>query len=245
VTLHRFFLPARCFAADRVEFPAEAAHQIRRVLRLGAGDRIIALDGSGDEYVVRLDGDAPLTGTVESRRHNESEPALQLTLYVGLLKAAKLELVLQKGTEVGVARFVPVETARSVAREPGAARHARREAIIREAAEQSGRGRVPKLAATMALADAIDEAVAGGRAILLWERENAAQLGEMAPPVNEPFSLFVGPEGGFADDEVALARGSGVVTASLGRRILRAETAAIVAPALVLLRRADYMPVSH
>jgi 16S rRNA (uracil1498-N3)-methyltransferase len=235
VTLHRFFVAATAISETQVLFPADQAHQIRRVLRLQQGDRVIALDGSGSELIVRLSCVADtVAGTVEERRANDAEPSAKVDLYLGLLKGAKIELVLQKCTEVGVSRFVPVSTSRAVPGEPGIARQRRFETIVREAAEQSRRGRLPAISGTVPYTSALQEASGHGRVLLLWEEEQSRHLRELQISSREPISLFVGPEGGFTAAEVDEALALGVQVATLGPRILRAETAAIVGAALVL-----------
>ncbi|HEX6506659.1 MAG TPA: RsmE family RNA methyltransferase [Chloroflexota bacterium] len=241
VTLHRFFLPLDAFQGDMVAFSKEPARQIARVLRLRPGDRVIALDGSGLEYTVRLETvGKTVEGQIEQREVNQAEPATSLTLYQGLLKGTKLELVLQKCTEVGVSRFVPVVTTRSVPNEPSASRRSRFASIVREAAEQSRRGRVPELAEPMPIRRAIAEACAAGPAIFLWEEEQTRRLDEALPPaLPGEVGLFVGPEGGFTREEAEEARVAGASIVTLGPRFLRAETAAIVGSALVLQRVGD------
>lgn len=235
VTTHRFFLPPASFSTGEVQFSQEATRQIVRVLRLRRHDEVIALDGTGMEYVVRLEELQPtVTGSIRERRMNQAEPRTHVTLYLGMLKAAKLELVLQKGTEIGVSCFVPVLTERAVAAEPGAGRQRRFDTIVREAAEQSGRGRIPEVGTPLALGDALTQA--RGPKILLWEEERTTGLGAISLEAGTPVNLLVGPEGGFSSTEVALARDAGAALVSLGRRILRAETAAMVAAALVLAR---------
>jgi 16S rRNA (uracil1498-N3)-methyltransferase len=236
MTTHRFFLSGDAFVGDRVAFPADVAHQIRRVLRLRSGEIVVALDGSGMEYLTRLEIDPNgVAGTIEQRRPNEAEPAVFLTLYIGMLKGHKLELVLQKCTEVGVSRFVPVVTERSVAQEPSASRQGRFEAIVREAAEQSGRGIVPKVGKACAYGDALAVAVGDGPTYLFWEGERDRRMGEVASRLGR-VSFLIGPEGGFSDQEVRLAAEAGAKVLSLGPRVLRSETAAIVGAALLLSR---------
>jgi 16S rRNA (uracil1498-N3)-methyltransferase len=236
VTLHRFFLPPGSWHGGVVAFPADTSRQIERVLRLKPGDRVVALDGTGMEHLVVLETVGRTTsGSVQSTRHNEAEPAIWLTLYQGLLKGSKLELVLQKCTEVGVSRFVPMATARAVSAEPSASRQARFESIVREAAEQSRRGRIPKIAGTVQLQEAMTQACAAGPTVVLWEEEESLNLKHLPRPGEAgTMSLFVGPEGGFTSDEAELARAAGAQTVTLGPRILRAETAAIVGSALLL-----------
>lgn len=238
MTLHRFFLPSGALQAEGVIFPDEASRQIARVLRMNPGDRVVVLDGSGIEYIVVLQQvGRTTTGILESRRPNETEPAIQLTLYQGLLKGAKLEFVVQKCTEIGISRIVPVVSSRAVPAEPSAARQARFETIAREAAEQSGRGRIPEVTVPMRFLEAIEEACAAGPAVFCWEEERDLRLSDLAPAgESQQVNLFVGPEGGFTVDEAEEARRAGALVVSLGRRILRAETAAMVGCALILAR---------
>lgn len=233
--MHRFFLPPESIHGDHVSIPAEQARQIRSVLRLRPDDQILVLDNSSMEYSVRLR--SPTEGVIEERHRNEAEPSLQLTLYQGLLKGPKFELVLQKGTEIGITRFVPVTTERSVAGEPGESKQRRYEAIVREAAEQSGRGKLPDLSPALSLREALDAAEA--RLIVPWEGEEQASLTGLEFQPNDCVSLFIGPEGGFSDAEIVAARNAGAEIVTLGRRILRAETAALVAATLILARSGD------
>lgn len=239
VTLHRFFLPASSSQTDRVTFPPEQSRQIRTVLRLRPGDCVVALDGAGQELLIRLDDvRLEVQGTVESRGRNQAEPDLSVVLYQGVLKAAKFEMVLQKCTEIGVAGFVPMSTSRSVPSEPGGPKLRRYETIVREAAEQSRRGKVPLVSDPVPYVEAVRNAVTRGQVVLLWEEEHHVHLDEVPrTPPGGRMSLFVGPEGGFTAEEVAQAREAGAHIASLGPRILRAETAAIAASALLLLHR--------
>lgn len=241
MTLHRFFLPPEAFQTDTVLFSADQAHQIRSVLRLRVGDRVLALDGAGGEAVVRLVSvGRQIEGMVEERGRNAAEPRTSLTLYQGLLKGARLELVLQKGTEIGVTGFVPVQTQRSVPSEPNPARQRRFAAIVREAAEQSRRGRLPEVSPALSFPAALARASTGGLTVLLWEDEQSLHLSNLSiVPDETAVSLFVGPEGGFTADEAAQARRSGAHVVTLGPRILRAETAALVGAALLLARRGD------
>ncbi|MFN2129607.1 MAG: 16S rRNA (uracil(1498)-N(3))-methyltransferase [Anaerolineae bacterium] len=237
----RFFVPSRSIADDVVIFGPDATHQLRVVLRLHSGAQVIVLDGSGMEYDVTIErmGRDTATGHIVSRHAAETEPRVKVTLYQSLLKGDRFEWVLQKGTELGVSQFVPVFAERTVVR--GAAwvekRRDRLERIIREAAEQSCRGRLPDLGSALSFEEAcVDSAAAHDLSIL---PAVAAGGGGLATALQarsqiERVALLVGPEGGFAPEEIALAEGHGLHVVTLGPRILRAETAGIVAPALVL-----------
>ena len=223
---------------------SEVSHQLARVLRASPGDRITVLDDSGWEYLVTLRRVSPrhASGEVTERVLSTGEPKVRITLYQAVLKAGSFELVLQKGTELGISVFVPVTSARSVPKvgESGLTtrRYERWNKIVREAAEQSHRGRLPTLAAPLKLSEAC-EAVEGP-AVIPWEEERSTGLAAAMKGWREAgrqsaaFSVFVGPEGGFTAEEVALARAKGIVPVSLGSRTLRAETAAVAAVSAIL-----------
>lgn len=209
------------------------------MLRLGRGDFIAVLDNSGREFLVQLESleREEVVGRIEEVRQAGGEPGARITLYQGLLKGDKLEMVLQKGTELGVAGFVPVLCQRCVAALPRKGKAGRWRRIIVEAAEQSRRGRLPTLHPTLPLAQACQEA--RGLSLLPWEGEAALGLRQalregMPLALREGVNLFIGPEGGFAPEEVELAQGYGIRPVTLGPRVLRAETAALAAVAAVL-----------
>jgi len=237
--MHRFFLPADWIAQSTVVITGKLVHQMRNVLRLGAGDHITALDNSGWEYEVELRkvDSSKVEGRVISKSLAVAEPGTKITLYQALLKGSNFELVLQKCTEIGVSGFVPVICERCVAGEPDSKRLSRWRSIIREAAEQSGRGKLPVLHNPLGFIEACKSA--SGMALLPWEGERARGIGDVLRSRKKTenasvFSIFVGPEGGFSPHEVEFARSSGIVPVSLGRRILRAETAGLVAAAITL-----------
>src|SRR3954467_4543569 len=172
---YRFFVDAASFQGRDVAIEdAELAHQIGTVLRLRAGDRVLLLDNSGWQYVVALSGVERdrVAGTVERKELAGGEPRTKLTLYVALLRSERFEWVLQKGTELGVSAFVPLICERSTiadADELSANKLERWNRIVREAAEQSRRGKLPRLAPALFLPAACDHASQRGTALLLWE----------------------------------------------------------------------------
>lgn len=234
----RAYVRPDAIEAGRVRFDAAEAHHLVRVLRLGPGATVEAIDGRGRLYVVRLgalarDGG---WGTIEASFEPRTESPCAITLAPAVLKGERMDWLVQKATELGVARIAPVETARSVARpRPGAAGRTTRWArIAREAVKQCGRVVVPTVVPPRRLAGLLAEeaprhaatwlfSVAGGA----WHR---ALPGAATPPPS--VLLLVGPEGGFTPEELAVAERSGARVVSLGPRILRAESAGIVAVAL-------------
>ena len=229
MTVHRFFVDPSAIAGERFALPMEIERQVRRVLRLRDGDRIVLLAGDGDERLCRLDaGDC----VVEERRASDGEPRHRLTLAQALLKGDGLETVVRQGTEIGVATFVPMLTERCVARDLAPRRLDRLRAIAREAAEQSERGRVPTIADPMRFEDLL-----GPRVTVLAER--GVRPGLVALD-DVPATIVIGPEGGFTPDELRRATEAGATLVSLGRRILRSESVAAAAAAVILSRTGDF-----
>lgn len=218
--------------------PPELARRLARVLRLQRGDHVILADSSGHDYEVELkDVSARATSAfVVGERPSPPEPSLELVLYQSLVRAQRFELVLEKGTEIGVSRFVPLLSGRAQVRtEAGSQRAQRWRRIVSEAAEQCGRGRVPAVDPPAPLEEAARSAP--GLRLISWEGERALSLGSYLRALEErpsTVSVIIGPEGGFAEDEVELARRAGCIPVSLGPRILRSETAGIVAATLVM-----------
>ena len=232
--MHRFFVTT--IKDEYVIFSDEQAHQMRQVLRMSVGDRVVALvDGAGWEYeaeLVQVDKKG-VTAVIHHKRPITTEPTVHLTLYQCLLKRDNFEWVLQKGTEIGVSRFVPLLSERTVAHPPK--KLDRWQRIVTEAAEQSGRGSIPEIAPAIKLTDVLAAWQSDQLGLMPWVAEDSVTIGS-ALTVTEPVEVgvFIGPEGGWTDDEVENGRSAGLIPVTLGRRILRAETAAIVAAALVM-----------
>jgi 16S rRNA (uracil1498-N3)-methyltransferase len=248
---HRFFVAPESIHEDVVLFSVEQAHQMRAVLRLHAGDTVRVFDGiEGTDRVVALDADCA-SGRGEGWQPQAAEPRTRLFAYPALLQRDKFETVLQKMTEIGVAAITPVITERCLVRQPGdERRQVRWQAIMREAAEQSGRGIVPSLAPAVPFERALAEAQ--GKVLLAYEGERQRSLKDAlgqvctstavgASGASRVVSMFVGPEGGYSPDEVARARDAGADLITLGTRILRAETASPVLAALVLYELGDLL----
>ncbi|MBT4512894.1 MAG: 16S rRNA (uracil(1498)-N(3))-methyltransferase [Chloroflexi bacterium] len=233
--MHRFFVLPLCISNNKVEIVGKQVHQIREVLRLKNGDQIIVLDNTGWEYKVRL---AAITrqkvvGEVISQAHCQNEPSLEVTVFQALLKGSKTDLVLQKCTEIGVARFVPIACERCVAAKPSASRIERWENIVLEAAEQSGRGNIPELGSVLDFKQACENT--NGFSLIPWELEKNQGIKAVLSCIGSAkhINIFIGPEGGFTPAEVEFAHIKGITPVSLGKRIMRAETAGLVAATAV------------
>jgi 16S rRNA (uracil1498-N3)-methyltransferase len=240
---HRFFIPPDWITPPTVTLQGDVARQLRTVLRMQPGDTITVLDNSGRAWQVRLTeiGKTVVQGEIVSQEQVQGEPDLHLTLYQGTLKAQKFEWVLQKGTELGVSRFVPLICQRSVVRDSAALakKEERWQRIIREAAEQAGRGKLPQLEPAMTFDEAVRHAYAAPLRVMLWEEAAGPGLKAALTGANR-IALFVGPEGGYTAGEAAAAQQLDFQVARLGPRILRAETAGLAAAAAIMYELGEW-----
>ena len=224
-------------APDRVRVEGPALHHLR-VARVAVGEQGEVFDGRGRAWVASVETvneDGAVLRLGDERRGAAGRPVI---LIQGLPKGDKLDLVLQKATELGVSAVWPVLTERSVARpkpDALATRHARWKRIVEEAARQSGRTEVPEVTALRPLEEAPRMLEPGKRLLILDEEERGERLGPAAG--DGPVALVVGPEGGLAREEVRALRDLGGVPVSLGPLVLRTETAGLAA--LAVLRHLD------
>lgn len=253
--MHRFFI----FDPDKIEnnratiISDELLHQFCNVLKFRIGEHVIFLDNTGDEYLCSIENISKkeITARVIEKRKNCAEPNIKICLYQAIPKnQEKFELVLQKGTEVGVSEFVPMITNRT--ERESLNKIPRLQKILKESAEQSGRGIIPilhepvKLEKILKSITALTNTIAENRATqssnkkiiqLLAHTDAKKPLKEICadlPKNVEQINIFIGPEGGFTNEEVSIAEKSGFIIFNIGPRILRSETAGIVVPALVL-----------
>ncbi|MFS0839663.1 RsmE family RNA methyltransferase [Paenibacillus sp. 1P03SA] len=264
--MQRYFIPAGDFGVDSVVITGDDAHHLARVMRAEEGDRCICSDGASREAIVEITAvdknrvEAKIIETLEM----SAEPAVEVWIAQSLPKGDKMETVIQKGTEIGAARFLPFVSERTVVQydaKKEAKRTERWNKIAKEAAEQAHRNRIPVIESVLswkALLKLVSEAADG--AWICYEKEDGFGIGtairryfgsrdgradetgasrkaaEGAGADGKParLLLLVGPEGGFTEQEVREAEAAGCVSVSLGRRILRTETAAMVGLACIL-----------
>ncbi len=242
---YRFFVPAASIQDSTLALhDSELAHQLGSVLRLKPGDRLTILDGLGWQYsaIISALDRRSIHASIESRQAVDCEPHVILTLFCPLIRAERFEWLLQKGTELGVARFVPVLYTNTVHGDHATAgRKAERWIrIIREAAEQSCRGRLPELAPAQSFSEALQQSSASDLALLLWEGQQAEPLqhalqAAVHSALTRPsLAILSGPEGGLTSGELEQALSVGVRAVTLGPRILRAETAPLAALSAIL-----------
>ena len=232
--MYHFFVPAGPDADGIVSITGPDVNHIRNVLRMKPGDRVVVSDGAErDHYCVLL---ALEKDRVTARAEADAagaELSARITLFQGLPKGDKMDLVVQKAVELGAARIVPVEMVRSVVRldeKKKKARQARWQAVAEAAAKQCGRSRMPEVAPVTDLAGALAQCK-GTRILLPYENASGMRSLREALEALRPgadTAVFIGPEGGFEPREVEAAEAAGAVTVSLGRRILRTETAGLV-----------------
>jgi 16S rRNA (uracil1498-N3)-methyltransferase len=236
MSARRLFVPGERLGGPRLTLTGPEHHHIGLVLRARPGDTLTLFDGAGGEVeaeVIRVERTE--TELALGVRRAVAGPAVALTLLCAVPRGPRMDFLVQKTSELGVARIVPVVTDRSVARpDAEAGKRARWEKIAREAARQCGRADLPIVDPPVALAEALADPRLPARRLALFEGERQRSL-RAAVAGAEPAAtvLLIGPEGGFGAAEPAAARAAGFEAVGLGERILRVETAAIVAVALV------------
>lgn len=246
--MHRFFISPHNIKGNTVSIDPEEARHIEKVLRLNTGDVVVCFDGTGREYQVRLEGrqNARLTGQIIHTGYRESEPALKLYLAQGIAKGEKMDTIIQKSVEIGVYAIYPVSTERSVVRltEDKAEKKVQRwQSIAREACKQCRRNLIPEVMPVMDFTSLLEK-IGDKPAIMLYENEDQTSLKSLLKSKLREISgqelfLLVGPEGGFSPQEVEKASQQGIYTASLGARILRTETAGLVAASIIFYEYGD------
>ena len=239
----RFFVSAEDLEKEEVSLTGENA-QHAKVLRLKPGETVLLCDGEGREAVCKVAStDGWLLRAME-RRESQSEAAVKVSVYMALPKADKLEHVIQKATELGAYEIVTFPSARCVSRpdEKSLKKKLERwEKIAASAAEQSGRGRIPKVLVLGSFSEALTRAAQADKALMFYEHEEALTL-KMALSSGSygTVSLLTGPEGGLEEAEVTQAREVGLQVCTLGRRILRCETAPLCALSAVMYDAGEF-----
>lgn len=231
--MQRFFIPPENFQGDYViSFNKQLINQLKKVLRAKEGDKFWLFDNSGFEYLGQLI--ELLNNQVKflliDKRLSFREVDLQVFLYQSLIKADKFEWVLQKAAELGVKAIIPIISSRCILRQISQMKMKRYQEILREATEQCGGAIIPELFSPINFSEAIKYAAKQpGIKMIAWEKEKENKL-----MIDKEVSIFIGPEGGFTDEEIILANNFNIPSISLGSRILRSETAAISAIARLL-----------
>ena len=239
----RFFVSAEDLGKEEVFLTGENA-QHARVLRLKPGEAVLLCDGDGHEGVCEVVSTEGWLLRVINRRVSQSEAAVKVSVYMALPKADKLEHVIQKATELGAYEIVTFPSARCVSRpdEKSLKKKLERwEKIAASAAEQSGRGRIPKVLVLGSFSEALARAAQADKALMFYEHEEALTLKmALSSGCYTTVSLLTGPEGGLEEAEVTQAREAGLQVCTLGRRILRCETAPLCALSAVMYDAGEF-----
>jgi 16S rRNA (uracil1498-N3)-methyltransferase len=236
---HRFFIDLKIISADKtVEITGQDATHISRVLRLKPQDKLVLCDGQGrelDAVIAEVKKGSVVCSILKETRIPRTSRVL--SVFQAVPKAKKMDLIVEKLTEIGVDEIIPVVMKRSVPdfkRGQEASRLIRWRKLAIEASKQSHRAYLPIVSDITAWHDALDRMAGQDAVIVPWESESKTGIGEVEIRDADKVGLVIGPEGGFDDSEISDLKALGAKTVSLGRNILRTETAAVVASALVM-----------
>jgi len=237
----RLFLPPGILLQKEVKILGDEARYLSSVLRVRPGEEIMVFDGSGKRYICRVVGVRKREVMAEKVREEDytAESSLNVTIVQGIPKGEKMEMIIQKTTELGVKRLIPLITERSQIRYTGRVSRWRKIALL--ASQQSGREFVPVIDEPLDFKEFINKKKRY-KGIIFYEGQRQGGLKEVLRGLDsrdEDLFLLVGPEGGFTAEEVDRSIRSGFITASLGPRILRTETAAITAMCLIQYELGD------
>lgn len=236
--LPRFYLQSITIQNDSVNIQDKPViYQITKILRLKKGNIFIVFDPQFEyQILIKQISKDNIIGKIIEKTKSEREPRKKLTLYQSLLKSDKFEWILQKCVEIGVAEFTPMVSDNSIVRKISENKSERYQKIIREATEQCGGIKIASLNPVITFKQAVEQIKDfKGQKLLAWEGQSENEIGKAIDKKQKDYYLFIGPEGGFLPEEIELAKQNDIQIISLGKRILRAETAAIVASGLILL----------
>lgn len=240
----RFFVDAEMLAGGSCALSGEqAAHM--KVLRLRVGDPVTLCDGAGLECAGVITKITPEKVLLElgAVQKSQSEPGVLVSVYMAYAKGDKLEHVIQKATELGAAEIAAFPSSRCVAKLDGKTLNKklpRWQKIAAAAAEQSGRGRIPRVLALPSYEEAVKRAAQADKPLFFYENEREQTLSEALGGRFSAVSLMTGPEGGFSEEEAQAAIDAGMLCCTLGRRILRCETAPLCALSAVMFAAGEY-----
>ena len=240
----RFFVEPADFQPDFMVLTGENA-QHAKVLRLKAGEEVMVCDGEGRECLCAISdvSDGRISLVVKHQRDSVTEAAVRVSVYMAFPKADKLEHVIQKATELGAYEIVAFPSARCISKpdEKSLAKKVERwQKIAASAAEQSGRGRIPRVLVLPSYKAALERAAEADKALLFYENEHATTLRMALEGQYASVSLLTGPEGGLEESEVKQALEAGLQVCTLGSRILRCETAPLCALSAVMYDSGEF-----
>ncbi len=245
--MQRYFLDADAFSGDQVRFTGDELHHISRVMRFSAGDQVIACNDRGQTLLVeftQVNKDEAFAHVVEELAENRELP-VEITLAQGLAKGEKMDMIVQKATEMGATFIIPFTSSRTIVKlndKKESNRLVRWQKIAKEAAEQAHRNRIPEISEIITYKELLGVGQDYDLALIAYEQEHQAKLADLlnslvvgndSLSVGKRIIVVIGPEGGFSEEEVAQAVEHSFHSISLGKRILRTETAGIAALAIL------------
>lgn len=241
--MHCFYCEANQVTEEHITITGSDVNHIKNVLRMERGEELMVCDGTGMQYTCQIEefpaGEVKLS--VLTAEKAATELPVRLKLYQGLPKKDKMELIIQKAVELGAAEIIPVMTKRCIVKLEDDKKETKKlerwQAIAESAAKQSGRGIIPTVGRVMNYKEAVKTAASEGMALIPYEMaEGMKSLKEAAAKAREQqvISVFIGPEGGFEEAEVEFAKENNVMPVSLGKRILRTETAGFTTLAILM-----------
>lgn len=246
VFMHKFFIRRENISGEKLNITGDDVNHIYKVLRLNIGDIILVCDGEGNEYISRINeiNKKEVKCDIIESSINQSEPPIKIILFQGLPKAQKMELIIQKGVEIGICKFQPVITQRVVVKTEGkdiSNKLERWRRISEEAAKQSNRGIIPEILEPIAFEDAVKAIRDLDLFIVPYEKERSNSLKKILTDYKHAknIGIFIGPEGGFDESEIDICIKRGIIPVTLGPRILRTETAGIAVSSMVLYEIGD------
>lgn len=249
--MHRFFVSRDEISSDSIKLYGENAEHIFKVLRLRRGDKIIVCDGEENEYVCMIEysDKKTVSCSIIEKGKSSSEPDVRVHIFQGIPKAAKMDIIIQKCTELGMDCLTPVDTERVVVNrsmDPGIGssfsnKLSRWQRIAEEASKQSGRGRIPKIQSPVDYNEMMELIKDYDLCVIPYEKEGSVGLKHVLRGKNniKSIAVVIGPEGGFAEDEIKYAISKGAVPVTLGPRILRTETAGFACLSIIMYELGD------
>lgn len=242
--MHRFYVNEEQISNDTIRIEGSDVNHIKNVLRMKQGDQIVICNGQGKDCYCIIDtvSDNMVTARIQDIKSTGTELPAKITLYQGLPKSDKMELIIQKAVELGVYEIVPVMMARSIVKFEDKKKEAKKlerwQVIAESAAKQSRRGIIPQILPVMSYKEAIARGSKADLAVLPYENaKGIAYTKELIGTIKKDtsISIFIGPEGGFEDGEITMATDNQIAPITLGSRILRTETAGFALLSMMML----------
>jgi len=244
IAMHRFYVDNDKISNGKITITGQDVNHIKNVLRMKPGDGLIICNGQGKDCycIINRVSDTEVETVVKSVKDTDTELPVRITLFQGIPKSDKMELIIQKAVELGVYEIVPVMTARCVVKYTDSKKEDKKilrwQTISENAAKQSQRGIIPKILPVMSFGEAVKYASAMDLKVIPYENEKSMAATEKILAQlknNRTAGIFIGPEGGFESAEVELAANNNIIPVSLGKRILRTETAGLALLSVMMM----------